>query len=112
MVPGPWVRLSRTAPPVLDTLTAETFAPYVRARFTIETDDGTELEVDLAEVTRWGRGAPSRRQPFTLLFRGPTQPVLGQRIRRISHAELGELELFLVPIGPIDGGIGYEAVFS
>jgi hypothetical protein len=35
-----------------------------------------------------------------------------QRIYRLQHEELGQLELFLVPIGPDADGMCYEAVFS
>jgi hypothetical protein len=39
-------------------------------------------------------------------------PVLPQGIQRLSHAELGELDLFLVPIGPDAQGMRYEAAFA
>ena len=39
-------------------------------------------------------------------------PALPQRIYRLEHAELGGLDLFLVPIGRDASGITYEAVFT
>ena len=57
-------------------------------------------------------GAP-RAKPFSLVFGGPRQPFLEQRTYRLSHADLGELDIFLVPIGySAQGGFLYEAVFN
>jgi hypothetical protein len=30
----------------------------------------------------------------------------------LAHPELGTLEIFIGPIGPMDGGNGYQAVFT
>jgi hypothetical protein len=51
---------------------------------------------------------PGGRAPFSLVFRGGPTPPLPQRIHRVEHAELGALEIFLVPVGPDR----YEAVFT
>jgi hypothetical protein len=54
-----------------------------------------------------------RRNPFSLVFVGPGEIPLGQRIHALDHRTLGRLELFLVPIGPgRDGRPRYEAVFN
>ena len=47
-----------------------------------------------------------------MLFRGPLAPVMPQRIYPLAHETLGSLELFIVPIGPRDGGMVYEAIFT
>ena len=52
------------------------------------------------------------REAFSVVFRGASSPVLEQRIYRISNDVLGEMDLFIVPIGPDDEGMRYEAVFS
>jgi hypothetical protein len=52
------------------------------------------------------------RTPFSLVFRGPLQPLLAQRIYRVEHDSMGTFELFLVPIGPDGVGMCYEAVFT
>jgi hypothetical protein len=38
--------------------------------------------------------------------------VLAQGTYRLSHPQLGELELFLVPLGPAAEGMQYEAAFA
>jgi hypothetical protein len=35
-----------------------------------------------------------------------------QRIYRVEHEALDPLDLFLVPIGPRDGGMQYQAIFT
>ena len=47
-----------------------------------------------------------------IVFRGPTEPSLPQRVYRLVNAEMGTLELFLVPIAPDAEGLYYEAVFA
>jgi hypothetical protein len=54
--------------------------------------------------------APDR--PFSLLFRVADGATLPQRIYPLKHDRLGRFELFLVPIGPDDVGMQYEAIFS
>lgn len=59
-----------------------------------------------------GTEPAARRAPFSLVFRGPGDRVLPQRIYRLAHDELGEFEFFLVPIGPDREGMRYEAIFA
>ena len=65
------------------------------------------FEVELVEVTEISR-EPGGRAPFSLVFKGGPKPPLEQRIYRVEHDELGELDIFLVPIA-VDQ---YEAVFT
>lgn len=96
----------------LATADAATFAPHRGTAFDVAGDDDAALVLELVEVNERGAGSPGGRAQFSLLFRGPSSPVLAQQIYPLRHAELGELELFLVPVGPIDGGFGYEAAFN
>jgi hypothetical protein len=45
---------------------------------------------------------------FSLLFRAPAPEPQPQQIFTLRHAELGEFELFLVPLGPTE----YQAVIN
>jgi hypothetical protein len=94
----------------LDALTAATFAPLSGDRFRIEPGEAPGFEVELIEVKE-GIASASRTQ-FSLLFRGGPDPPLPQRIYRVEHAELGSLDIFLVPLGPDNVGQRYEAVFT
>ena len=73
------------------------------------------LRLTLIEAVATGPapgGAAARRQPFSLIFRGPRAPVLPQRIYRLEHEAMGPLEIFIVPIGPDAEGMRYQAVFT
>lgn len=56
--------------------------------------------------------AGQQRLQFSLEFAGALEHPLPQSTYRVSHAELGELELFLVPLGPEDGSMRYQAAFA
>jgi hypothetical protein len=84
------------------------FATCVGDRFRLGAD-GLEFEAELVEAEPLG---DARDRPFALLFRVEEGPTLPQKIYPIEHDRLGRLELFLVPVGPDDVGMQYEAVFS
>jgi hypothetical protein len=83
------------------------FQPHVYTTFQIESPD--LLEVELAAVT--DRSNPQVEQ-FSLLFLGPMSSPLGQGTYAFLHPKMGRQELFIVPIGPRDGKMAYEAVFA
>ena len=81
----------------------------------------TPTEVTLAEIRRLG-AALRDGGAFALVFvakndrheNNPHQkkPHWPQGIYPVSHPSLGTLDMFLVPIGPVADGLGYEAVFT
>jgi hypothetical protein len=93
-------------------LTADDCLAHLHDRFRIDTGDGQFVAAQLIEVQR--RDAPGNgdRQGFALLFRGPADAPLSQRIYRLSAEGFGPLELFLVPVGTDAEGRLYEAVLS
>ena len=99
---------------MLESFTLETFAPRRDEPFRLHPDAGDPLELRLVEATPLGEGTSpaSGRAPFSLVFRGPRAPVLPQRIYRLEHGTIGAFEIFLVPIGPDQEGMRYEAVFT
>jgi hypothetical protein len=97
---------------VLDRLTREDFLPRVGETFRVA-ESGIDLVLtEAAGFSTPGAVAGPRKAPFSLLFRGPKQPILPQRIWALENETLGRLEIFLVPIGPDAGGMRYEAVFN
>jgi hypothetical protein len=91
-----------------------TFAPHLGETFRIQAADSEWAEMTLIEATALGQGTASEglRAPFSIVFRGPRDPVLPQGTYRVEHAAIGAFELFLVPIGPDGEGMRYEAVFG
>ena len=90
-------------------LTYEDFAPLVGTTFALADAPG-ELVLIEAEALPATSGAP--RAPFSLLFEGPSQPILEQQIHTIRHATLGALELFLVPLSRGGDAVRYQAIFA
>lgn len=103
---------------MLETLTSDTFAPLIGSTFRIVVDDASTLDAELESVEAAGaaRSAAAReagqREPFSLVFRGPAEPLLPQRIYPFEHDELGRFEIFIVPIGRDESGTSYEATFA
>jgi hypothetical protein len=92
---------------VLESFTVDTFRPLLHDRFRIAPEGAQAFEVELVDVTEIPR-EPGGRAPFSLVFQGGPNPPLVQRIYRVEHDDLGELDIFLVPIA-VDQ---YEAVFT
>ena len=93
-----------------DDLTIDSFSGRVGERFGLD-DDGASHDLELVECERLGQAALDR-VPFSIVFLGPRDPVLPQRIYSLAHDELGELEVFLVPIAQGADGTRYEAIFT
>jgi hypothetical protein len=85
--------------------------------FAIDAGEAGMIELELTEARAYDpaaapAGESGARSPFQLRFRGPAEPILAQQICPLDNATLGRLEIFLVPLGPEDGGTTYEAVFN
>lgn len=52
------------------------------------------------------------REPFSLIFRSESQVVLPQRMYKLRNAQMGALDIFLVPVARDVKGILYQAVFN
>jgi hypothetical protein len=100
-------------------LTSEAFALHVGEPFELAPAEGEPFEAILASCDESSYGereqwlASIDRVPFSLVFHAPGGELLPQQTFTVRHAELGELAIFLVPLGPRqDGAMAYEAVFS
>ncbi len=96
---------------MLESLTFEDFARHLNETFRIRQASGS-LDVELVAAEPRGEARDGHRRPFSVVLRGPQEPILEQRIYGLEHPEMGTLEVFLVPIGPDDTGQRYELVFS
>ena len=103
---------------MLDKLTLETFAPLVGQKFKLTLPDSQAVDLELVYVEelptgRKRRNAPEPvRKPFSLFFTG--EPKLPQAMYPIQHEALGAdpVQIFIVPVGKVEGGFEYEAVFT
>jgi len=95
----------------LEDLTLAMFEPLVGDTFAVDIGTGPPLDLVLTAATPAG-DQPGGRAPFSLVFDGPSQPLLAQAIYPLEHAELGTLEIFIVPLGRAAEATRYEAVFA
>ena len=96
---------------LLTDLTVEDFERYRGDVFRVAIDP-SPLDFTLADIERRGFSGPGGRPSFRLLFRGPRTPLLPQATYRFAHPHFQALEMFIVPIGPDDDAMQYEALFS
>jgi len=99
---------------MLDTVTADTFSPYVGESFQLRLSEGDHVPVTLiaAEERPGAASGTPLRTPFSLLFRPPPGIVPRQETYRVEHRAIGALEIFLVPVTPDAEGPRLEAIFS
>jgi hypothetical protein len=98
---------------MLDRLTLESFRPYLNQKFQVQIDPAPSLDLILAECEAIKPSAAGPdRDPFRLLFIGNTTPILPQRIYRLVHEQMGTVDIFIVPLGPDERGMRYEAIFT
>jgi hypothetical protein len=99
-------------------LVSETFAGHIGERFDIAPADGDPFAATLSRCDLTPVGDPadwierSGRVPFSLLFLAEPGVTAQQQIFELRHAKLGSFSLFLVPLGPGDQGMRYEAVIG
>jgi hypothetical protein len=83
------------------------FVPHLHSTFRVETPIALELE--LAGIDDLSN---AQMEQFSLEFTGPESPWLRQGTYKLHHAKMGEPEIFLVPLGPREGKMRYQAIFS
>jgi len=98
---------------MLENLTANSFSDFVNDTFTVYFDPSIPSDLELIEVSEINTSSiTDGREPFSIVFRGAMDCVWSQGIYKIAHQKLEEIQLFLVPIGPDEKGMRYEAVFN
>ena len=90
------------------------FAKNVNTEFRVEVDSPRPIDLKLISVT------PRVNEPheqagmerFSAVFSGAADLFLPQNTYRLVHPEMGEFEVFLVPIAQDADGFRYEAVYN
>ena len=90
-------------------LRKDSFEPFINDIFEVITDNGT-VEVELYQVSEQNN---EHMDCFSVLFKAPKDQLFIQKIYKVKHAKMGEIELFLVPVVYMkQDGIYYESVFN
>jgi hypothetical protein len=89
------------------------FESHQRDTFSICFDDQLpgdcqvkDINISSAPVNAFGK------QQFSVVFTHPNPNVFEQGVYPVSHPELGEFDLFLVPVYGDEAEVHYEAVFT
>src|SRR5215472_7472115 len=86
------------------------FLENLGSTFRLRLEGSEALELELVEVSELQ--TTSVQGMFSIVFRCRSNSVLPQRIYRIEHDKMGQLDLFMVPIRQDQQGVYYEAVFN
>ncbi len=91
-------------------LVYEDFSALTKKTFVVLVEN-KELELELTEVKQLNAGM-REGGAFSLLFSGGTSDPLPQASYRFENDVLGHFHIFIVPLGPDNGRMLYEAVFT
>jgi hypothetical protein len=94
----------------LATVTRDAFE--VGSTFTIQVSADSSLSLELIAIESLPTAPNARRQSFLLRFRTSERARIPQRIYGLDHPALGRMDVFLVPVGPDQVGMRYDAVFG
>lgn len=95
-------------------LTQEEFSRHLHTKFRVVAETPEPVELELVEAQGY-RPEPHEQQGmerFSAIFSGPPGVFLSQGVYPLTHEQMGDLQLFLVPVGRDDRGFRYEAVFN
>jgi hypothetical protein len=99
----------------LATVTHEDLAPYAGSSFTLNVPDHPPVELTLDRVrvlVEKHRVRDARRDTFGIYFVTPPNMLVQQGTYTLSHPELGEMTIFVVPVGRVGDAFELEAVFT
>ena len=97
-----------SAPP-----TEKDFSQHLNTKFQVRIDGQPPIGLELIEVRGYlsQENEQSGMERFSAFFQGPGT-YLPQGVHHLEHEQMGELDVFLVPISGDQNGYRYEAVFN
>ncbi len=98
---------------VMAELTEHEFSKHLNSKFSVQLSDG-ELPLELVEVSAYRPQEHEQQgmERFSAVFSGPGNALLPQGLYRLSHDQMGDVDLFLVPVSGDQRHWQYEAVFN
>jgi len=98
---------------MLDQLKAEQFTGLENTSFSIFFEEDKPMAAQLVKIERLKGDTDLDRTPFSLIFEtAQKDSYYQQAIYKITHPQLDEMHLFVVPLGKSKQGMRYEVVFS
>lgn len=94
--------------------TAESFREHLGTKFRVRAETPRPIELELDEVKDYNAqaGEQARMERFSVYFYGPGDIMLRQGTFTLEHPAMGELMLFVVPVGRDERGTRYEVVYN
>ena len=93
-----------------DILNKEEFTVCINKDFQVVPQNGAAPILKLTEVIEQFK--TSRQEAFSVMFHGPAEQFLQQGTYKLKNEQLGEIDLFLVPVAQDRDGFQYEAAFN
>lgn len=97
---------------MLRELCVEDWLAHLQQDYTLYLSAERTVELRLTNVTPLSAHDGYERQPYSLEFTGPLKPLLPQSTYKFQNESMGELDIFIVPIGPRGQAMYYEAIFT
>lgn len=93
--------------------TKQDFEAQLNTTFHLPLEEG-ELELTLIEISSVvaEKANDGQSEAFSIIFETQIQEHVEQGSYVLQHDDMGELLIFIVPIGPADTGMRYEAIFT
>lgn len=94
-------------------LTEQEFSRHLNSQFQLKLEDRT-IELKLVAVKSYMPGVNEQAgmERFSIYFDGAPDYQLPQKLYHLEHADMGGLDIFLVPIARDEKAVHYEAVFN
>lgn len=94
-------------------MTEQEFSRHLNSTFQLNLEDHN-MELKLVEVKAYapGKNEQAGMERFSIYFDGPPDRPLPQGLYHLEHADMGGLDLFLVPVAGNEKKFCYEAVFN
>lgn len=74
--------------------------------------EAISFEAEIKQVDLLTQHSADGRQPFAVLFSTDHSQAFAQKTYTMQHPEMGDQMIFLVPVGPDETGMCYEAIFN
>ncbi|HXI74420.1 MAG TPA: hypothetical protein VNG94_02460 [Pyrinomonadaceae bacterium] len=94
-------------------MTEQEFSRHLNSTYQLNLEDHN-MELKLVEVKAYapGKNEQAGMERFSIYFDGPPDRPLPQGLYHLEHADMGGLDLFLVPVAGNEKKFCYEAVFN
>jgi hypothetical protein len=88
------------------------FVTALDTDFTVTVNGSTQPPFQMRLIEINTRRSPPGYEQFSAIFIGPPSPIMAQGMYRLVNEKLGELDLFMAPVGRGSTGIEYEICIS